>query len=131
MNGGVPRMTSRYGLRKIAQAVKMSQPNGGVAEPIAICSVASVPTSTGSMPADLTSGMKIGVTISVTTIGSTNMQPMKKAIEIAIRIVYGPASARPSAAINCCGTCANEMIHENAAPVPTSTKTMPVMSPVE
>ena len=65
----------------------MSQPKGGVQEPMASCSVTIAPTSTGSIPAALTSGMKIGVRISTTTIGSTNMQPTKKATEIANRMV--------------------------------------------
>ena len=40
---GVSLTTAPYGLLKTAQAVKMSIPNGGVAEPIAIWSVMITP----------------------------------------------------------------------------------------
>ena len=42
----------------------------------------SVPTSTGSSPTALTTGAKIGTSTRINTIGSTNMQPIKKAMEI-------------------------------------------------
>lgn len=46
----MPRMTSRYGFSNTAIAVKMSTPNGGVAEPIAACRVTITPSATGSTP---------------------------------------------------------------------------------
>src|SRR5690606_16320545 len=73
MNGGVPRTIRQYGSRNTAIAVKISQPNGGVADPMATCSVTTTPTSTGLMPASTAIGWKIGVMIKITTIGSTNM----------------------------------------------------------
>ena len=75
-------MTSKYGLLNTAIAVKISQPKGGVAEPIATCKVIIVPTKTGSKPTASTTGAKIGTNTKITTIGSTNIQPIKKAMEI-------------------------------------------------
>ena len=69
----------------MAMAVKMSQPKGGVADPMATSRVIIVPTSTGSSPTLFTTGAKIGTRIRITTMGSTNMHPVKKAMEITKR----------------------------------------------
>lgn len=72
-------MTWKYDLLNIAIAVNISQPKGGVAEPVNDCKVTIVPTKTGSIPSIITTGLNIGVKIIITTIGSTNMQPIKNA----------------------------------------------------
>ena len=106
IKGGVPLITSRYGLLNTAIAVKISHPNGGVAEPIATCNVIIVPTKTGSRPTAFTTGAKIGTKTKITTIGSTNIQPTKKAIEITAKTPYGPISLIPIELNISCGTCA-------------------------
>ena len=44
-------IVSRYDFLKIIIAVKISQPNGGVAEPMAACIIIKTPIKTGSIPA--------------------------------------------------------------------------------
>src|SRR5690554_3163286 len=112
-------------------AVKISQPKGGVAEPMATWSVISTPTSTGSSTADATSGANMGTSTRITTIGSTNMQLIKKAMQMAIRTPVGLASASPREAIIVCGIWANEMIQEKAAPAATRINTTAVIRPVD
>ncbi len=76
--GGVPFITSIYGLLNTALAVKISTPNGGVAEPNAAWNVIMIPKCIGSIPTCSAIGRKIGVKTRMTTIGSTNIQPIKK-----------------------------------------------------
>ncbi len=97
-------------------AVKMSQPKGGVAEPIATCIVTTVPTSTGSTPACAAAGAKIGVRIRITTMGSTNMQPTKVATAIENSTWSSPEpSSRPKTpSTSRRGSSAYDTTHENA-----------------
>src|SRR5690554_57150 len=115
----------------MAMAVKISQPKGGVAEPIATCKVINTPTSTGSRPEAAIAGAKMGVSTRITTIGSTNMQATKKATEMAANTPTGPASLIPKSASNVCGTWAKEMIQAKPLPTATKMKTTAVIRPVD
>jgi hypothetical protein len=80
------RITSMYGLSKMAQHVKILVPKGGVPEPMATCSVIKIPKCTKSIPAFWAIGAKIGARIRITTMASTNIQPMKKTMLTVSRI---------------------------------------------
>src|SRR5690606_29612500 len=96
------------------------------------CSVTSVPASTGSMPAACTVGAKIGVRMRITTIGSTNMQPMKNAMHMMTSTIIGSAASSCSRSLmSMVGTCANDSTHEKAAPAATRMNTTAVIMPVE
>jgi len=66
MYGNVPLITSTYDLSNMAQAVKILHPKGGVAEPMAACSVTTIPKCMGSIPAIIADLKKIGVRITIT-----------------------------------------------------------------
>ena len=76
-------------------------------------------------------GVKIGVNTRMTTMGSTNMQATKKAIQIAIRTPVGPASLIPTASRIICGIWAKEIIHEKPLPTATRINTTAVIKPVD
>jgi len=76
-------------------------------------------------------GMKIGTMIRITTMGSTNIQPTKNAIEMTIRTPIGPISVIPIPSRMAWGICAKEMTQENAAPAATRMNTTAVIKPVD
>src|SRR5699024_5768836 len=82
MYGPAPLTTVRYGTLKIALAVKMLTPKGGVTAPMAACSVMITPMSTGAAPTSVAMGKKIGVRIAIATRESTNMHAAMKNADI-------------------------------------------------
>ena len=76
-------------------------------------------------------GAKIGVSTRITTMGSTNIQAMKKATQMAISTPTGPASLTPTASRMAWGIWAKEMIQEKPLPTATRMNTTAVISPVD
>lgn len=75
--GTIPFTIFKYGCLKIALAVKIFTPNGGVIVPKVACIVTRIPTATGSIPSDDVIGKKIGAKIAIATRESTNIQEIK------------------------------------------------------
>src|SRR5690554_1869488 len=113
MYGGVPLITSKYGLLKTALAVNISTPNGGVAEPSATWNVIIIPKWIGSIPAAVAAGRNIGVKTKITTIGSTNIQPIKKKIVTITKTYIALGSGPNTASEIICGTRSKLIKYEN------------------
>jgi len=114
----------------MAIAVKMLHPNGGVVEPMAAWRVTMVPTSTLSSPEATTAGLKIGVRIMITTMGSTNMHPRKYAMLRTASILKVDGASPKSGGRIRFGIRAKETVQEKTCPIAIRMKTMAVTTPV-
>ena len=122
--GKVPRMASAYFCLKMAMAVKILQPKGGVVDPMAACRVTMMPHRILSNPAAAIAGLKMGVRIMMTTMGSTNMQA-RKYVMVRTNMMRTDEGASPrSAGRIMLGIRPKEMVQEKACPMATRMKTM-------
>lgn len=129
--GTIPFTTSMYGRLKMAQAVNILTPNGGVTVPNVACNVIKIPIATGWMSAATAIGKKIGVNIAIATSESTNIHDTKKNADIIIKICSCDGSCPSTVSVNSCGMRKYEMIQENAPPAASKMNTILVTTPVE
>src|SRR5436305_9048659 len=91
MNGHTPLMISSMLIRLTPQTTLSTTPTGGVIRPIALLMMNSTPKYTGSMPAVLTIGIRIGVRMRIVGVMSSAVPTMTTMTMIAnIRRVLLP-----------------------------------------
>src|SRR5699024_4694126 len=107
-NGAALLITVKYDLLKTADAVNILHPNGGVAEPIALCSVTIIPKCIGSIPAAAAGATNIGASIIIATSWSTNIQATKKNKLTTVNILIALGSVPNTVDANICGILPKE-----------------------
>jgi hypothetical protein len=95
MKGQTPLMTSSMLIRETPQTTFRTTPTGGVINPIALLMMNSTPKYTGSMPACLMIGIRIGVSIRIVGAMSSAVPTMTTRIMIAsISSIWLPMNGR-------------------------------------
>ena len=114
-----------------AHAVNILQPNGGVTPPIPHCSVITIPSCIGSIPALTATGKKMGTSTKHATVGSTNMQLIKKNNDTTSRTLIADGFTPRTKGVSSCGKRTKVISHEKACPTAIRTNRADVTMAVD